>query len=300
MLGGMEPASMVVSLQTGERIHYLDWSEGQPPRPIVLVHGLGRTAWTWLPVARRLADAYPVVAPDLRGHGASDAPLTGYELESLALDVLTVMAGRGWGEAVEGPAAVVAGHGLGAMVAVEMARLQPTSVHALALVDGGWETMLEATRMLPMQLVEAMAEPPEVLASMEAWLADRRAFDPLSWDEDQETAARAQVVEKHAGHVGPMTKWSVVRRVVDSMYAYRPIEALAEVRCPVSILVADAPTADDEDERERLLALADVQRMRARAGLPETHVRRFAGAGHDLMRHRPDEVAAGIARLAGG
>jgi pimeloyl-ACP methyl ester carboxylesterase len=186
------------------------------------------------------------------------------------------------------------------MVAVEMARLQPTSVDALALVDGGWETMLEATRMLPMQLVEAMAEPPEVLASMEAWLADRRAFDPLSWDEDQETAARAQVVEKHAGHVGPMTKWSVVRRVVDSMYAYRPIEALAEVRCPVSILVADAPTADDEDERERLLALADVQRMRARAGLPETHVRRFAGAGHDLMRHRPDEVAAVIARLAGG
>ena len=298
MLGGVDPESMVVTLQTGERLHYLDWAEGQPRRPIVLIHGLGRTAWTWLPVARRLATRHPVLAPDLRGHGASDAPLTGYELESLALDVLTVMAGRGWGEAVEGPAAVVAGHGLGAMVAVEMARLQPASVHALALVDGGWETMLDATRMLPMQLVEAMAEPPEVLASMEAWLADRRAFDPESWDADQEAAARAQVVEKHAGHVGPVTKWSVIRRVVDSMYAYRPLEALAEARCPVSILVADAPTADDEDERERLLALEDVQRMRASAGLPETSVQRFAGAGHDLMRHRPDEVAAEIARLA--
>ena len=71
-----------------------------------------------------------------------------------------------------------------------------------------------------------------------------------------------------------------------------PLEALAEVRCPVSVLVADAPTADDEDQRERLLALEDVQRRRGPPrAWPNTRVRRFAGAGHDLMRHRPDEVA---------
>ncbi len=289
---------MVVSLQTGERIHYLDWSAAPEGRPTVLIHGLTRTAWSWLPVARRLASRYPVVAPDLRGHGASDAPLAGYGLESLALDVLTVMAGRGWGETVAGPPAIVAGHGLGAMVAAEMARLQPGSVAALALIDGGWESMLEATRMLPMQLVEAMTEPPEVLASMEAWLADRRAFDPASWDADQEKAARAQVIETHAGRVGLVTKGSVVRRVVEAMYAYQPLSTLAEVRCPISVLVADAPTADDEDQRERLLALEDICRVRTAAGRPNTRVRRFAGAGHDLMRHRPDEVAEELARPA--
>ncbi|MFV2065326.1 MAG: alpha/beta fold hydrolase, partial [Chloroflexota bacterium] len=91
----MQPQSMVVRMQTGEQIHYLDWDSGQPATPIVLIHGLSRTAWTWLPVARRLAGAQPVVALDLRGHGASDAPLVGYDLESLALDALTVMAGKG-------------------------------------------------------------------------------------------------------------------------------------------------------------------------------------------------------------
>ena len=101
--GHQPPDSMVVTLQTGERIHYLDWTAGQPGRPIVLVHELTRTAWSWLPVAHRLAPGHPVIAPDLRGHGASDAPLAGYELESLALDVLTVMAGQGWGESVAGP-----------------------------------------------------------------------------------------------------------------------------------------------------------------------------------------------------
>lgn len=295
----VEPESMVVTIQSGERIHYLDWSARQEGRPVVLVHGLTRTAWSWLPVARCVAPRYPVVAPDLRGHGASDAPLSGYDLGSLALDVLTVMAGRGWGESVAGPPAVVAGHGLGAMVAVQMARLQPASVAGLALVDGGWESMLEATRMLPMQLVEAMAEPPEVLASMDAWLADRQAFDADSWDADQEVAARAQVIETHAGRVGLVTKGSVIRRVVEAMYAYEPQASLAEVRCPVGVLVADAPTADDEDQRERLLALEDVQRARAAAGLPPAQVRRLAGAGHDLVRYRPTAVAEVIAELTG-
>ncbi len=291
------PESMVVQLQTGERIHYLEWAGSAGP-PVVLIHGLTRTAWTWLPVARRLAPDHHVVVPDLRGHGASHAPLKGYDLESLALDVLTVVAGMGWGEAVSGPSAVVAGHGLGAMVAVEMARLQPGSVAAVALVDGGWEEMVEATRLLPDQLVEAMAEPPEVMASMATYLADRRDFDPASWDADQEVAARAQVIEKHAGHVGLVTKGSVVRRCVESMYGYRPLEALLQVRCPLTVLVASPGTADDEDERERRLAIDDVRKARAGAGREPTRARYFDGVGHDLMRYRPREVADELRHLA--
>ena len=296
---GPDPESMVVQLQDGQRIHYLAWAGG-PGRPVVLVHGLARTAWTWLPVGRRLAGAHPVVAPDLRGHGASDAPLTGYELESLALDMLTVIAGAGWGEAVEGPPVVVAGHGLGAMIAVEMARLQPASVAGVALVDGGWEEMVEATRLLPDQLVEAMNEPPEVLASMETYLADRRDFDPASWDADQEVAARAQVSERHAGHVGPVTKGSVVRRCVAAMYGYQPLEALAQAACPMTLMAASPGTADDEDERERRLAIEDAQQARTEAGLPRMTVRIHEGVGHDLMRYRPDELARELERLAVG
>lgn len=292
------PESMAVQLQTGERIHYLEWSGGTG-QPIVLVHGLARTAWTWLPVARHLSVRHPIIAPDLRGHGGSDAPLKGYELESLALDVLTVLAGRGWGEAVGGPEAVVAGHGLGAMIAVEMARLEPHSVAAVALLDAGWEEMVDATRMLPDQLIDAMADPPEVLASMASYLEDRRNFDPATWDADQEMAARAQVVEKHAGHVGPVTKGSVIRRAVASMYGYRPLDALTQVSCPLSVLVANSATADDEDERERQLALEDAQRVRVAAGLAPMHIRHFDSVGHDLMRYRPREVADELERLAG-
>ena len=296
---GPAPAEMVVQLQTGERLHYLDWSvPGPEGLPVMLVHELTRTAWTWLPVGRRLAAAgQAAVAPDLRGHGGSDAPLQGYELSSLALDMLTVAAGAGWGEAVDGPPMVVAGHGFGAMIAVEMARQQPASVAGVVLVDGGWEEMVESTRLLPDQLVEAIADPPEVLASMATYLADRRDFDPTTWDADQERAARAQVTERHAGHVGAVTKGSVVRRCVTAMYNYQPLEALPTVACPLSVLVAAAATADDEDERERRLAIDDAQAARAQAGQAPVEVHVFDGVGHDLMRYRPDEVCAALLRF---
>jgi len=298
---GPAPESMIVRLQSGERLHYLHWSAVEASaRPVLLVHTLTRTGWAWLPVGRRLAAAgCEVIAPDLRGHGASDAPLSGYELDSLALDVLTVAAGAGWGEAAGGPPVVVAGHGLGAMVAVEMARVQPASVAGVVLLDSGWEELAEATRMLPDQLVEAMAEPPEVMASMDTYLADRRDFDRATWDADQELAARSQVSERHAGHVGLVTRGSVIRRCVAAMYGYRPLEVLASVACPVSVLVAGAATADDEDERERRLALEDVARARAAAGVPPLEVQVLDHAGPDLVRYRPDAVAQALARMAG-
>ena len=134
------------------------------------------------------------------------------------------------------------------------------------LVDGGWEEVGETTRLSAPELIAAMADPPEVLASMETYLADRREFDPASWDADQERAARAAVVERHAGHVSPVVRASVTRRLVDTLYAYQPLDALGRLPQPVIVLVAGTGTADDEERRERLLAVEDVQGARRAAG----------------------------------
>jgi len=320
-----EPESFVVRLQSGERLHYLDWGApgalrdpsrepgdpsiapgdpsivpgDPPPLPLVLVHGIAQTAWSWAPVARRMCAVTRVLALDLRGHGLSDAPRSGYDLETLALDVLTVMSGNGWGVDVGGPPAVLAGHGFGAQICVTAAASRPGSVAGVALLDGGWEEVGEQTRSTPAEFLATIAEPPEVLASMDAFLADRRDFDPGTWDSDQERAARAQVDQKHAGHVGSVVRAGVLRQVVDAMFAYQPLEALAKVAAPVVILVAEAATADDEDERERRLALVDVTRARGEAALPPPRVVRFPGAGHNLMRYRAAEVADELTALLG-
>jgi pimeloyl-ACP methyl ester carboxylesterase len=291
---------MVATLDTGDHLHYLDWRPALRERdtrpPLVLVHGLAQTAWAWAPVARRLAPLTGVLAVDLRGHGLSDSPRAGYELESLAFDVLTVVTGAGWGEDAAGAPVVVAGHGLGAMVGATMSGVRPGTVGGLALIDAGWEEMAQASGMDAAEYQRTIGDPPEVLASMAAYLADRQDFDPPSWDADQERAARAAVDEKHAGHVVPLTRQHALRGAVDAMWAYDPVVA-ATAPVPLLIAVADSGAADDETTRERQIALDDMQRVRAAAALPPANVASFVGAGHNLMRYRPAELAAALVEL---
>ena len=217
-----------------------------PLPPLVLVHGIGETAWSWAPIARRLRRLTRVVALDLRGHGLSDAPVGGYDLPSLAMDVLTVMVANGWGPDAGGPPAVLAGHGFGADVAVAAAVERPGAAAGLALVDGGWEDVGRNAGDDPEQVVKALAEPPEVLRSMDAWLADRRGFDPESWDADQERAARAQVEQRHAGHVVPVLRRHALLGTVTAMLSCRPDRLLPLVSAPLLVAIAGMPAPDDE------------------------------------------------------
>ena len=302
-----EPESLVVPMDTGDRIHYLDWggsaavpdgpqtqSAGSLP-PLVLLHGIGETAWSWAPIARRLRRLTRVLAVDLRGHGLSDAPVGGYETASLAMDVLTVMVANGWGPDAGGPPAVLAGHGFGADVVVAVAAERPGAVAGVALVDGGWEDAGRNAGDDPEQVVKALAEPPEVLRSMDAWLADRRGFDPASWDADQERAARAQVEQKHAGHVVPVLRRRALLGTVAAMLSYRPDQLLPLVSAPVLVAVAGTPAPDDESGRDRELELAEALL------LPRGPVRlvRYPAAGHNLMRYVPDALVGELAVLLG-
>ena len=142
---------------------------------------------------------------DLRGHGLSDAPTeTGaYDLPVLAEDAIAAAEGSGL-VAEPGDRVVLVGHGFGAMIAVEAARALGSRCAGVVLVDGGWEGLEASTGLDVDEFLRGLDEPPEVLRSMTAFLADREAFDPASWDADQERAARATVVETHAGRVVPV------------------------------------------------------------------------------------------------
>ncbi len=303
--GPLDPAEVIVTMDTGVRIHVLDWSAPTPggegsrrqPATIVLVHGLLATAWTWAPIARRLAGRVRILAPDLRGHGLSESPGDGYDLDSLAFDLLTVLTAHGLGPDVDGPPAILVGHGFGAQVAAWAAHLRPAAVMGLVLVDGGWEELEPALRMDAAEFQRGLQEPPEVLASMDAFLADRRDWDPASWDADQERAARSTVDEKYAGRVALVVRRQALAGCVGAMFAYRPTVALGDLERPLTVLVAEPGGPDDEDVRERRIALDELLGARASAAAPPTRVVRLAGSAHNLMRYRPDEVSASIAGL---
>ncbi len=290
----LEPAGFIVD-SDGVRIHFLDW--GGPPRPkgpgVVAIHGIGHTAWSWTAVARRLggpAGLRRFVAMDLRGNGLSDAPTEdgAYELDLYAGDVIAVAEGSGLLASLE-DRVVLAGHGFGAIAASYAAVELGQRCAALVLVDGGWESLEGATGVDVDEFLRGLDEPPEVLASMAAFLRDRREFDRATWDADQEQAARATVVETHAGRVVPSARPHATEATVRAMFEYEPADVLPNVAAPISAIVAT-----DDDTRSRSRALADVSADREAAGRAPIREVALGGIGHNVMRYRPREVAAAI------
>lgn len=289
------PEGYVVVVEPADRIHFLDWGATDNVEPgapgALLIHGLAGTSWVWTPVARRLRHIRRTVAMDLRGHGLSDAPTSGYELSTLVSDVVAVADGTG----LLAGGFVLAGHGFGAIVATAAAVELGVACRGLVLVDGGWEDLRASTGQEPDEFLRTLDEPPEVLRSMRAFLADRRGFDPATWDPDQEHAARATVVETQAGKVVSVTRPHVVEAVVATMFAFAPLDTLAAVDCPIVALAAM-----DNEDGGRMAALDLVQAGLAAIGRPSMAVRQFPDEGHNLMRYRPNEVTAAILDVADG
>jgi pimeloyl-ACP methyl ester carboxylesterase len=299
----VEPAGFVVATDDAVRIHFLDWDGGlatagrDPGAPgVLLLHGLAATAWSWTPVARRLRRVARVVAMDMRGHGLSDAPTDGYEPATLAEDAIAVaegagLLGRASDEAPAGPL-LVAGIGYGAIVAAWTAHALGDRCAGLVLVDGGWEDLAASTEATPEEWLVAIEEPPEVLATMEAWLADRSAFDPASWDADADRSARSQVVETAAGRVKLAVHPHALAGSVRAMWAYSPTAVLPTVEARIAALIAR-----DEDGA-RAGALVGVARAREATGRSAVQAGAFPGRGHNLVRYEPASVAGAVLAVA--
>ncbi len=108
--------------------------QGGSGPPLLLVHGYPQTHVMWHKVAPRLAQQFTVVAPDLRGYGASSKPPTDdehmpYSKRAMALDLVEVMAALGFDRFD------VAGHDRGARVTYRMALDHPERVRRAAVLD---------------------------------------------------------------------------------------------------------------------------------------------------------------------
>ncbi len=89
---------------------------------VLLVHGFPELAHSWRHQVAALADAgYRVLAPDMRGYGASDRPevVTDYDIDHLTGDLVALL------DDVGATQAVVVGHDWGSIVAWNFALLHP-------------------------------------------------------------------------------------------------------------------------------------------------------------------------------
>ena len=111
----------------GVRTSYLEAGPADAP-PVLLLHGLGATNASMLPVLSDLAVDHRVLAPDLPGFGATAAPAGPYNPAWFAAWVeafQSVTGSRG---------AVLVGNSLGGRIALECGLAHPRSVRALVLL----------------------------------------------------------------------------------------------------------------------------------------------------------------------
>ncbi|MCK6626423.1 MAG: alpha/beta fold hydrolase [Anaerolineae bacterium] len=114
---------------TGAELSVIDiWPEGVQ-KTIMFVHGYAGCAETWEFQINHFARSYRVVAPDLRGHGQSDAPLTQYTMPEMVDDLQTIA------DTLKLPEKfILVGHSFGGSICVEYANAHPERLEKLVLI----------------------------------------------------------------------------------------------------------------------------------------------------------------------
>jgi pimeloyl-ACP methyl ester carboxylesterase len=106
------------------------WQFGHGP-DVVLVHGLGGNLAGWhLGIVPELQQEYRVLTYDLRGHGRSDVPPTGYTTGDMVIDLCGIL------DALDIEKAAFVGHSWGADIVLHLASLHPARVSELVVVEG--------------------------------------------------------------------------------------------------------------------------------------------------------------------
>ncbi len=95
---------------SGYRMAYRQWGNTDQTEAIVLIHGITSSSLSWIRVAPALAENARVIAVDLKGHGDSERPASGYRLTNQADEVAGLvdalglrgirLIGHSWGGAI--------------------------------------------------------------------------------------------------------------------------------------------------------------------------------------------------------
>ncbi|MGE3817849.1 MAG: alpha/beta fold hydrolase [Isosphaeraceae bacterium] len=126
------------TLPSGLRLHYQRVGRGPD---LVLIHGLTGNLAVWhLKILPLLVDHFRVLTYDLRGHGFSDMPPTGYTSRDMATDLVELM------DTLDIERADLVGHSYGADTALYFALKHPGRVGQIVAIEAALPALIELRR----------------------------------------------------------------------------------------------------------------------------------------------------------
>jgi len=229
--------------------------------PLLAVHGLTDFAPRLFDLLEALGD-YDVLAPDVRGHGRSGAPESGYDVPRAAADLRAVVEDAG----VDGRP-VVLGHSLGGGIVTSYAARHPVS--AVVAID-------------PVGFL--FTPPDDADAADDGDSATENGDGPAApgpdgdWVTESVESAR-DALDAGATDVHPAAYASTRASQFLGLPSSFPHERYRAVRAPTLVLRADVDEADRDGDGPLLEQFDDGR------------VHYVEGAGHVVYLDRPDRTA---------
>jgi pimeloyl-ACP methyl ester carboxylesterase len=223
--------------------YYKDDSPGPPSArretPVVLIHGHSADLRLWEPQAPALlAAGYRVVRYDVRGHGRSSAPITGYTWEHYVDDLRALL------DHLRLRRVHLAGISMGGAIALQFAIEEPGRVASLALLDSALPGFAYSPEFEnDIERLRAAVRAEGSRAALERlWLA-HPIFDGVRHHPEAFAVLRRMVLDYPAAEYLDEAEYEPPERPA--------VERLHEVQAPALVVVGDLDLPD-------FLIIADI------------------------------------------
>lgn len=289
----------------GVRLHVETTGPDDAPVTVLLAHGWTCSTRSWHHQFRDLPlvlgpDAVRVVSYDHRGHGLSEAAPPGTtRIEQLAEDLVQVL-----DEFVPTGPIVYAGHSMGGMTLLELARTRPDlfgdRIAAAALVSTTSGRTSSQVFGLPARLDAAAAIIGPRMVALAGRSADRRTARHNNTETAvtvriQRPALRRMVFGRHPDPAEVDILMSDLARLPGRSLNGFFESILEHDREDALEVLGRIPTEIMHGTRDRLLPPRHANRMAQLQ--PSARLWMYPGAGHMLMQERPRDVTQRIAGL---
>lgn len=258
----------------GRTISYLDVERSGPSHhALVLLHAFPLAGEMWRPQFAAVPAGWRVVAPDLRGFGASspDVPSEPVSIDDYARDVIALL------DHLELHRVVVGGNSMGGYAAFAMLRLAAERVKGLVLADTKSEADSESARADRAVMLEILASGgvAAVWERMQPGLLGRTT-----------RASRPEVVER-VRHLVLEQPAAGVRRAIERLRS-RPdcTPLLPGIGCPTLVIVG---------EEDQIAGVETARRIHEK--IPTAELAVIRGAGHLAGLEQPHEFNVILGRF---
>ena len=258
----------------GPVIAYRLWRPGAPRRVLVLLHGVASnmTRWSEFVATTTLRGSWDLLRVDLRGHGRS--PCRGpIGVREWCADLAAVLAAEGYARAV------VAGHCLGANIAIEFAVRHAPTAAGLVLIEPMLRAALSGQMRRIARLRPLFLPAAALLRALAALGIHRRRLAPLDLQAlDRET--RSAIAQEGKGdallarYASPLLDLRTTPTLVYLRALIAVTQGLPElsaITMPVLALLASGSSFSDPARTEAALAAfphLDLVRLPAKHWIP--------------------------------